>query len=135
RRDIVDAVQKRARIKNCNNPVAGISAAPLHDLTLACGKPSAFRHSELQADIGLRARAVCDEGFLAGELHHHFATAGFSEKCRDDFEIQYFDTGAEAAADKRFNHPNARGIHIKAAGEHKVEVVADLRHRLHGEAA
>ena len=97
-------------------------------------RPS-LAHAELEPDIGLRTRAVGDEGFLAGELHHHFAGAGAGEQRGDDFEIQRFDAGTKPAADERLDHANARGIHFKALGEHEMQVIADLRHGLHGEAA
>ena len=74
-----------------------------------------------------------DEGFLAGQLHQHFAGRGAREQRGDDLEIQHLDAGAEAAADERLDHADARGIHLQALRQHEMQVVADLRHRLHGQ--
>ena len=83
----------------------------------------------------MRAGAVSDESLLAGKLHHHFAGAGTGEKRSDDFEIQRFNAGTKTPTDERLDHANTRGIHFKASGQHEMQVVADLRHSLHGQAA
>ncbi len=69
-----------------------------------------------------------DESLLAGELHHHLAGAGAREQRGDDLEIEGFDAGAEAAADERLDHADARSVHLEASREHQVQVIADLRH-------
>ena len=135
RRYIVEALQQRAGIENGDDAVTGISAAALHHLAFAGGHAPIFVHAELQPDIGLRTGAVGDEGFLAGELHQHLAGGGAGEQRGDDLEIQRLDAGAETAADERLDHADARGIHLQALRQHEVQVIADLRHRLHREAA
>ena len=46
-----------------------------------------------------------------------------------------FDARPETAADERLDHADARGIHLQALREHEMQVIADLRHGLHREAA
>ena len=74
-----------------------------------------------------------DEGLFAGELHQHLAGGGACQQRGDDLEIQRLDARAEAAADERLDHADARGIHLQALRQHEVQVIADLRHGLHRE--
>ena len=135
RGNIVEALQQRAGIENGDDAVAGIGAAALHHLAFAGGDAPVLLHAELELDIGLRTRAMGDEGFLARQLHHHFAVGGARQQRGDDLEIQRLDARAETAADERLDHADARGIHLQALREHQMQVVADLRHGLHGEPA
>ena len=47
RRNIVDALQQCAGIKNGDDPIPGISAAALRDFALASGDPPVAAHAEL----------------------------------------------------------------------------------------
>ena len=60
---------------------------------------------------------------------------GAGEQSGDDLEIQHFDARAEAAADERLDHADARGVHFQASRQHQMQVVADLGHRLRREPA
>ena len=75
-----------------------------------------------------------EEILLAAELHHDLARRRAGEQCRYDLEVQHLDARPEAAAHERLDYPDARGVHIKAACEHEVQVVGDLRHALHRQA-
>jgi hypothetical protein len=78
---------------------------------------------------------VSDEGFLAGELHHHLASGSLREQGGDDLEIERFDARPETAANERLDHADARGIHFQAFRKHQMQVIADLRHGLYRQTA
>ncbi len=116
-----------------DDAVAGVGTAALHHLALAGGDAAVAPHADLERDVGLRARAMGEKILLARELHHHLAGGGARKQRGDDLEVEDLDARAEPAADERLDHANARGVHLQAAREHQVQVVADLRHALHGE--
>ena len=135
RRNVVDALQQRAGIEDGHDAVAGIGAAALHHLALARRDAAIAPHAELQPDVGLRPRAVGQEGFLARQLHQHLAAGGAGQQRGDDLEIQHLHPRAEPAADERLDHANPRGVHLQATGQHQMQVVDDLGHALKGQSS
>src|SRR6476659_7311589 len=101
RGNVIEAMEQRAGVQNCNDAVTGVGTASLHDFAFACGCAPISFHPEFQPDTGLRAGAVSDESLLTGKLHHHFAAAGTGEKRSDDFEIQRFNAGTKTTTDER----------------------------------
>ena len=71
-----------------------------------------------------------EERLLARELELHRAARGAREQRGDDLEVERFGAMAEAAADERLDHADARLVHAEAARERQVHVVGHLRHRM-----
>ena len=135
RRDVVDAVQERARIEDGDDAVAGVGAAALGHFCFARRHAAVFLHAETDAHRSLRAGAVGDEILLARQLHHHLALGGAGEQRGDELEIERLHARAETAADERLDDPDLRLVHGEAARQHQMQVVRHLGDALHGEAA
>ncbi len=106
-------------------------AAALVAFALDGGDAAVLAHAELEADVGLRPAAMGDEGLLA--VHHQaHAAAGLAREQRgDQFDIERLGAAAEAAADMRLDHADARHVHAEDLRQHQVHVVRHLRGRMH----
>src|SRR5438067_2230323 len=72
------------------------------------GDPAVLAHAELESDIRFRPAAMRDERFLAVDHQAHAAVGLAREQGRDQLDIKRFRAAAEAAADMRFDHTDAR---------------------------
>src|SRR5690606_16970715 len=129
RGNVVDAAQQRARVENGDDAVAAVGAAALYHFHFAGGEAPVARHSELEADVALRAPAVRQEVLLPAEAQAHRAARRAREQTADDLEVQHLDARAEAPAHDRLDHADARGVHFQAARERQVRVVRHLADR------
>ena len=127
-------MQQRPGVEDRHQPVAAVRSAALDDLAVDRGDLAGFLHAQFQPDIGFGAAAVREEAFLARELGPDQAARCTSERCRDHFEVERFDTVTEAAADEWLDHANLRAVHRQALRQCEVQVVRHLCHRVHGEA-
>src|SRR5262249_44934401 len=110
---IVDGVEHRPRIEDRHHAIAGVRAAALIALAFDRGYLSILAYAELEADVGLRPAAVGDEGLLAVD-HHAHATLGLARQQRSDqLDVEAFGAAAEAAADMRLDHADARHVHVE----------------------
>ena len=69
RRNIVDALQQGAGIKDGDDAVAGIGAAALHHLAGAGGDAAVALHAQPDLDVGLRPRPMGEEGLFPAQQH------------------------------------------------------------------
>ena len=67
-----------------------------------------------------------DEGLFAGGHQAHAAAGLAREQRRDQLDVERLGAAAEAAADMRLDHPDARHLHVEDLGEHQVHVVGHL---------
>ena len=123
-------MQQGAGIEDRHQPVAGVTAAALDDLAVDRGDFAGALQSDLQPHVGLGPAAVGEKRLLARELELHRAARGAREQRGDDLEVERFRAMAEAAADERLDHADARLVHAEAAGERQMHVVGHLRHRM-----
>ena len=72
-----------------------------------------------------------DEGLLAVD-HGAHAAAGLARQQRgDQFDVERLGAAAEAAADMRLDHADARHVHVEDLRQHQVDVVRHLRRGMH----
>ncbi len=135
RGNIVQTLQQCAGIENSDDAVASVGPAALHDFAFAGGHATVLLHPELQVGRRLRPAAMGQEALLAREFHQHLALRCARQQRRYDLEIENLDARTETAADEWLNEPDVRLVHLQAARQHEVQVVGDLRHALHGQAA
>ncbi len=75
-----------------------------------------------------------DERVLAVDHHAHRAADLARQQRRDQLDVERLGAAAEAAADERLHHADARHVQPEDLGEHQVHVVGHLRGSVHGEA-
>ena len=109
-------------------------AAALVAFAFDRGDAAVLAHADLEPDVGLRPAAMGDEGFLAVGDDAHFAARLARQQRGDDLEIQRLGAAAEAAADMRLDHADARHLHAEDLRQHQVHVVGHLRRGMHGHA-
>ena len=131
---VIDRVQHRAGIENRDHAVAGMRAAALDRLAFDAGDAAILLQADPELDVGLRPAAMGDEGLLAVDHGAHDATGLAGQQCGDQFDIQRLGAAAEAAADMRLDHADARHIHLEDVGQHHVHVIRHLGRGMHGDA-
>ena len=78
-----------------------------------------------------RPAAMGDEGLLAVD-HHAHAAAGLARQQRgDQLDVERLGAAAEAAADMRLDHADARHVHVEDLRQHQVDVVGNLGAGVH----
>ena len=131
---VVDRVEHRAGIKDGHHAVARMGAAALDAFAFDAGDAAVLAHADLEPDVGLRPAAMGDEGLLAVD-HHAHAAAGLARQQRgDQLDIERLGAAAEAAADMRLDHADARHVHAEDLRQHQVHVIGHLRRGVHGDA-
>ncbi len=131
---VVDGVEHRAGIENRHDAVAGMRAAALVTFALDGGDLAVLAHAELEADVGLRPAAMGDEGLLAVDHHAHAAAGPAREQGGDQLDVERFRAAAEAAADVRLDHADARHVHVEDLRQHQMHVIGHLRAGVDGHA-
>ena len=106
-------------------------AAALVAFALDGGDLAVLAHAELEPDIGLRPAAMGDEGLLAVDHHAHAAAGLAREQRRDQLDVEAFGAAAEAAADMRLDHADARHVHVECLRQHQVDVIGNLGAGMH----
>ena len=106
-------------------------AAALVAVALDRGDTAVLAHADLELDVGLRPAAMGDEGFLAVGHDAHRAVGLAREQCSDQFDVERLGAAAEAAADMRLDHADARHFHAEDLRQHQVHVVGHLRRGVH----
>ncbi len=109
-------------------------AAALDRFAFDAGDAAVLLHADLELDVGLRPAAMGDEGFLAVDDGAHDAAGLAGEQRGDQFDIQRLGAAAEAAADMRLDHADARHVHAENVGQHQVHVIGHLGRGMHGHA-
>ena len=128
---VVDGVQHRARIQDRHHAVARVRAAALDALALHARDLAALRQPDLQADVGLGPAAMGDERVLAVDDHAHGAADPARQQSGDQLHVEALGAAAEAAADERLHHADARHVHAEDLRQHQVHVVGHLRGGMH----
>ena len=131
---IVDRVQHRAGVEDRDDAVAGMSAAALDTFAFDAGDAAVLLQADLEPDIGFRPAAMGDEGFLAVDHDAHAAAGLARQERRDQFDIERLGAAAEAAADMRLDHADARHVHIEDLRQHQMHVIRHLGGSMHGDA-
>ena len=75
-----------------------------------------------------------DEGLLAVDHHAHGAAGLARQQRGDQLDVERLGAAAEAAADMRLDHADARHVHVEDLRQHQVHVVGHLRGGVHGHA-
>ena len=132
--EIVDRVQHRAGIEDGDDAVARMGAAALDAFAFDAGDAAVLAHADLELDVGLRPAAMGDEGLLAVDHDAHAAADLAGEQRRDQFDIERLGAAAEAAADMRLDHADARHVHVEDLRQHQVHVIRHLGRGMHGDA-
>ena len=109
-------------------------AAALVAFALYGGDRAVLAHPELETDVGLRPAAMGDEGLLAVDHHAHAAAGLAREQRGDELDVERLGAAAEAAADMRLDHADARHVHVEDLRQHEMDVVRHLRAGVHGHA-
>ena len=109
-------------------------AAALDAFAFDGGDAAVLAHAELEPDIGFRPAAMGDEGLLAVDHHAHAAAGLARQKRGDQLDIERLGAAAEAAADMRLDHADARHVHAEDLRQHQVHVIRHLRRGMHGDA-
>ena len=91
-------------------------------------------HADLEPDVGLGPAAVGDEGLLAVDHDAHAAADLARQQRRDQLDVERLGAAAEAAADMRLDHADARHVHVEDLRQHQVHVVRHLGRGVHGDA-
>ena len=111
-----------------------MGAAALVAFAFDRGDAAVFAHADLEADVGFRPAAMGDEGFLARRHQPHGAVGLARQQRGDQFDVERLGAAAEAAADMRLDHADARHFHAEHLRQHQVHVVGHLRGGVHGHA-
>ncbi len=109
-------------------------AAALVAVAFDRGDAAVLAHADLEPDVGLRPAAMGDEGLLARRHQAHGAVSLARQQRRDQFDVQRLGAAAEAAADMRLDHADARHVHAEDLRQREVDVVGHLRGGMHGHA-
>ena len=131
---VVDRVEHRTGVENRHHAVARMCAAALGALTLDAGDAAVLAQADLESDIGFRAPAVRDEGFLAVDHEAHAAASLAREQRSYQFDVERLGAAAEAATDMRLDHADARHVHAENLRQHEVDVIRHLRRGVDGDA-
>ena len=132
--EVVDRVQHRAGIEDGDDAVAGMRAAALDAFAFDAADAAVLFHADLEPDVGFRPAAMGDEGLLAVDHEAHAAAGLARQQRRDQFDIERLGAAAEAAADMRLDHADARHVHVEDLRQHQVHVIRHLRRSMHGDA-
>ena len=109
-------------------------AAALDAFAFDAGDAAVLSHADLEPDVGFRPAAMGDEGLLAVDHEAHAAAGLARQQRRDQFDIERLGAAAEAAADMRLDHADARHVHAEDLRQHQVHVIRHLRRGMHGDA-
>ena len=131
---VVDGVEHRAGIEDRHHAVAGMRAAALVAVAFDRGDAAVLAHADLELDVGLGPAAMGDEGLLARRHHAHGGVGLARQQRGDQLDIERLGAAAEAAADMRLDHADARHVHAEDLRQHQVHVIGDLRRGMHGHA-
>ena len=91
-------------------------------------------HAELEADVGLGPPAMGDESLLPRGHEAHVAAGFACKQCSDQLDVKRFRAAAEAAADMRFDDPDARHVYVENLCQHQMHVIRNLRTGVDGHA-
>ena len=131
---VVDGVEHRAGIEDRHHAVARMGAAALVAFALDRGDAAVAAQTELEPDVGLGPAAMGDEGLLAVHHHAHGAAGTARQQRGDQLDVEGLGAAAEAAADMRLDHADARHVHVEDLRQHQVHVIRHLGAGMHGHA-
>jgi hypothetical protein len=130
--DVVEGVEQGAGVQDRDDPVAAVRAAALHRLAVDGDDASVAVQPELHTHRLRRPAAVGDEVLFARRHQTDPRRRGARQQRADDLDVEGLGAAAEAAADVRLHHADARAVQPEAARQHQVHVVGHLRRAVHG---
>jgi hypothetical protein len=133
--DLVGHRVDHARVERGGDAVGAVRSAVEPRLEVAAGDVAGLREAGLDPHQHRMPAAMRVEDLFTRERDLHRAACQLRELTDDDLVREGIGLAAEAAADRRGDHPDVCGRRVERLGQHAVDVVRCLRRGPQGELA